>query len=119
MLKSECPERVIVVEGIEITLPAVTAIPLGFVANELITEIRPNTGLADHGHLESNPPKGHALSDESSFARSPLLVPAFPSDPASRSTCYVAIIGVWRPSDRIYLLGFSQGLDSSMRCTRP
>ena len=29
--------RVIVVEGIEITLPAVTAIPLGFIANELIT----------------------------------------------------------------------------------
>ena len=37
MLSSERPQRVIVVEGIEITLPAITAIPLGFIANELIT----------------------------------------------------------------------------------
>ena len=37
MLSAERPMRVIVVEGIEITLPAVTAIPLGFIANELIT----------------------------------------------------------------------------------
>ena len=37
MLSSECPERVIVVEGVEVTLPAVTAIPLGFIANELVT----------------------------------------------------------------------------------
>lgn len=62
MLKSECPERVIVVEGIEITLPAVTAIPLGFVANELITNAaKYGTGQITVS-LESNPPKGHALS---------------------------------------------------------
>ena len=37
ILSAERPERVIVVEGIEIELPAATAIPLGFIANELIT----------------------------------------------------------------------------------
>ena len=38
MLSSEQrPERGIVVEGTEITLPSVTAIPLGFIVNELIT----------------------------------------------------------------------------------
>ena len=38
MLASEQrPERVVVVEGIEINLPSVTAIPLGFIVNELIT----------------------------------------------------------------------------------
>ena len=38
MLSSELhPQRVIVVEGIEIELPADTAIPLGFIASELIT----------------------------------------------------------------------------------
>ena len=31
------PARSVVVEGVEITLPASTAIPLGFIANELIT----------------------------------------------------------------------------------
>ncbi len=62
MLKSERPERAIVVEGIEITLPAITAIPLGFVANELITN------AAKYGtgriivRLESNPEKGYVLS---------------------------------------------------------
>lgn len=34
---------------------------------------------------------------------------------SSRSTCYVAIIGVWRPSDRIYLFGFSRGA-YTVRC---
>jgi two-component system, sensor histidine kinase PdtaS len=63
MLSSEeCPDRVIAVEGIEIKLPTVTAIPLGFVVNELITN------AAKHGkgritvRLESNPGKGYALS---------------------------------------------------------
>jgi two-component sensor histidine kinase len=56
------PERVIVVEGIEIKLPSVTAIPLGFVVNELVTN------AAKHGkgritiRLERNPGKGYALS---------------------------------------------------------
>ena len=63
MLSSEQgPERVIVVEGIEITLPSVTAIPLGFIVNELIT----NAGKYGKGRitvrLERNPGKGYALS---------------------------------------------------------
>jgi two-component sensor histidine kinase len=37
MLTLGSPDRVIVVEGREIYLPAATAIPLGFIANELIT----------------------------------------------------------------------------------
>jgi two-component system, sensor histidine kinase PdtaS len=37
MLCLGLPERAIVVEGIEMELPAVTAIPLGFIASELIT----------------------------------------------------------------------------------
>ena len=55
-------ERGIVVEGIEIKLPSMTAIPLGFVANELITN------AAKHGkgritvRLERDPEKGYALS---------------------------------------------------------
>ena len=58
MLSSECPERVIVVEGIEIELPAVTAIPLGFIANELITNAaKYGTGRITVS-LESNPGKG-------------------------------------------------------------
>ncbi len=62
MLSSERRVRVIVVEGIEITLPAVTAIPLGFIANELITN------AAKHGtgriavRLEADAAKGYALS---------------------------------------------------------
>jgi two-component system, sensor histidine kinase PdtaS len=62
MLKSEGPERVIVVEGIEITLPAVTAIPLGFVANELITNAaKYGTGRITVG-LAIDPGRGYALS---------------------------------------------------------
>ena len=63
MLSSEDhPERVIIVEGIEIILPAATAIPLGFIANELIT----NAAKYGKGQitvsLESNPGKRYALS---------------------------------------------------------
>ena len=62
MLSSERPERVIVVEGIEITLPAVTAIPLGFIANELITNAaKYGTGRITVS-LEANPETGYALS---------------------------------------------------------
>lgn len=55
-------ERIIVVEGIEIDLPAVTAIPLGFIVNELITN------AAKHGKgritvsLQPDPENGYALS---------------------------------------------------------
>jgi len=56
------PERVIVVEGAETNLPSTTAIPLGFIVNELITN------AAKHGEgritvrLEQNSGKGYALS---------------------------------------------------------
>ena len=63
MLSSgESPERVIIVEGIDIKLPAVTAIPLGFIANELITNAaKYGTGRITIS-LELNPGKGYALS---------------------------------------------------------
>ena len=62
MLSSGRPERVIVVEGIEIKLPAATAIPLGFIANELITNAaKYGTGRITVS-LERNPEKGYSLS---------------------------------------------------------
>jgi two-component sensor histidine kinase len=62
MLFSACPERVIVVEGIEIELPAATAIPLGFIANELITNAtKYGTGRITV-RFEADPAKGYALS---------------------------------------------------------
>ena len=62
MLTADRPERVIVVEGIEINLPAVTAIPLGFIANELITNAaKYGTGRIAVS-LERHPEKGYALS---------------------------------------------------------
>jgi two-component sensor histidine kinase len=62
MLSSDEPERPIIVDGAEIDLPAVTAIPLGFIANELITN------AAKYGvgqitvKIEHGPQKGYALS---------------------------------------------------------
>jgi two-component system, sensor histidine kinase PdtaS len=62
MLSSEDPGRIIVVEGIEVTRPAVTAIPLGFIANELVTNAaKYGTGRITVS-LEPNPEKGYALS---------------------------------------------------------
>jgi len=62
MLSAERPERVIAVEGIEIELPAVTAIPLGFIASELITNAtKYGTGRITV-RLEANPVQGYALS---------------------------------------------------------
>ena len=62
MLSSERPQRVIEVEGTEITLPAITAIPLGFVANELITNAaKYGTGRITVS-LETNPETGYAFS---------------------------------------------------------
>jgi two-component system, sensor histidine kinase PdtaS len=62
VLSSERPARVVVAEGIEITLPAVTAIPLGFIANELITNaVKYGTGRITVS-LESSPGKGYSLS---------------------------------------------------------
>jgi len=57
-----CPERSIAVEGIELRLPAATAIPLGYIVNELVTN------AAKHGNgritvsLEQDPGKNYALS---------------------------------------------------------
>jgi two-component system, sensor histidine kinase PdtaS len=63
MLSSEeRPERVVVVEGIDMKLPTVTGIPLAFIVNELITN------AAKHGkgritvRLEPNPGQRYALS---------------------------------------------------------
>jgi two-component system, sensor histidine kinase PdtaS len=62
MLSTEHPERIIAVEGIEVELPAATAIPLGFIASELITNAaKYGTGRITVG-LEANPSKGYALS---------------------------------------------------------
>ena len=78
MLSSARPERVIVVEGIEIELPAVTAIPLGFIANELITNAtKYGTGRITV-RLEANPANGYALSVAN---EGPTLPEAF--DPAA------------------------------------
>ncbi len=62
MLSSERPERIICLDGIELTLPAVTAMPLGFIVNELITNaIKYGTGRITVS-LAPGPEKAHALS---------------------------------------------------------
>ena len=87
MLSAERPERAIVVEGIEITLPAITAIPLGFIANELITNAtKYGTGRITVS-LESNPGKGYALSVSND---GPGLPEGF--DPAARKGLGMRII---------------------------
>jgi two-component sensor histidine kinase len=78
MLSSERPERVIVVEGIEIELPAATAIPLGFIANELITNATKYGTGGITVKLEANPAKGYVLSVAN---EGPALPEAF--DPAA------------------------------------
>ncbi len=87
MLSSGHPRRIIVVEGIEITLPAVTAVPLGFIANELITN------AAKYGvgritvRLQRNLEKGYALSVSN---EGPGLPAGF--DPADRKGLGMRII---------------------------
>lgn len=62
MLAWPLPERIIAVEGIETTLPASTAIPLGFIANELITNaVKYGTGRITVS-LERTLEKTYALS---------------------------------------------------------
>jgi two-component sensor histidine kinase len=56
------PERVIVVEVIDIKLPSVTAIPLGFIVHELITNAAKYGKGRITVRLERNPGKGYALS---------------------------------------------------------
>jgi len=55
-------ERDIVVEGIEIELPTVIARPLGFIANELITNAAKYGKGRVTVRLEANPGSGYALS---------------------------------------------------------
>jgi two-component system, sensor histidine kinase PdtaS len=62
MLCFQHPDLAIVIEGIEINLPAATAIPLGFVANELITNAAKYGTGRIMVSLEPNPEKGYALS---------------------------------------------------------
>ena len=57
----ERPEQV-VVEGIEINLPVATAIPLGFIASELITNAAKYGKSRITIRLERNPEYGYALS---------------------------------------------------------
>ena len=62
MLFTAHPARIIAAEGTEITLPAITAVPLGFIANELITNAaKYGTGRITVS-LEPEPEKGYALS---------------------------------------------------------
>jgi two-component sensor histidine kinase len=62
MLSAERPERAIVVDGVEIQQSAGTAIPLGFIASELIANaVKHGTGRITV-RLEANPPKGYALT---------------------------------------------------------
>jgi two-component sensor histidine kinase len=58
---AESPEQVIV-EGVEINLPAATAIPLGFIASELITNAAKYGKSRIAIRLERNPEYGYALS---------------------------------------------------------
>jgi two-component system, sensor histidine kinase PdtaS len=62
MLSWARPERIIAVEGIEINLPAATAVPLGFIASELITNaVKYGTGRITVS-LELDSEKGYALA---------------------------------------------------------
>jgi two-component sensor histidine kinase len=63
MLSSERkPGRAIVVEGIEIQLPSVTAIPLGFIVNELITNAVKHGEGRISVRLGPDAERGYALS---------------------------------------------------------
>ncbi len=62
MVSSESSPEQITVEGIEINLPAVTAIPLGFIASELITNAAKYGKSRITVRLEPDPKYGYALS---------------------------------------------------------
>ena len=63
MLPSETySDQAIVVEGIEIKLPSFTAIPLGYIVNELIMNAAKYGKGRITVRLEPHPGKGHALS---------------------------------------------------------
>ena len=62
MLSALSPARTVGVSGIEINLPSITAIPLGFIANELITNaVKHGTGRIAVV-LENRAEAGYALS---------------------------------------------------------
>jgi two-component sensor histidine kinase len=88
MLSSEeRPDRVIAVEGIEIKLPTVTAVPLGFIVNELITNAAKYGKGRITVRLELDPAKGHALSVSND---GPVLPEGF--DPAARNGLGMKIV---------------------------
>jgi two-component system, sensor histidine kinase PdtaS len=63
MLSSEQdPDRAISVEGVEVKLPSATAIPLGFIVNELITNAAKYGKGRIAVRLERNAGSGYALS---------------------------------------------------------
>jgi two-component sensor histidine kinase len=62
MVSSEGSPEQIIVKGIEINLPAATAIPLGFIASELITNAAKYGKSRIAVRLETDPKYGHSLS---------------------------------------------------------
>ena len=62
MLSSDVRPEPVAVEGIEIDLPAATAIPLGFIASELITNAAKYGNGRITVRLEPDPKYGYALS---------------------------------------------------------
>jgi two-component sensor histidine kinase len=62
MLSSEDRPWVIAVDGIEIKLPTAIAVPLSFIANELITNAAKHGKARITVSLEANTTKGYALS---------------------------------------------------------
>ncbi len=84
----EAMEQGIVVEGIEIKLPTVTAIPLGFIISELITNAAKYGKGRIAVRLESVPAKGYALSVSND---GPGLPEGF--DPAASNGLGMRIIG--------------------------
>ena len=81
------PERAITVEAIELELPSTTAIPLGYIVNELVT----NAAKYGEGRimvrLERNTGKGYALSVSND---GPSLPDGF--DPAARKGLGMRIV---------------------------
>ena len=62
LFSDEAPQQGIVVEGIELELPAVAGISLGFIANELITNAAKYGQGSITLRLDTDPEKGYALS---------------------------------------------------------
>jgi two-component sensor histidine kinase len=56
------PEQIIAVEGVELELPTSTGIPLGFIVNEMITNVAKYGKGRITVRLEPDPTKGYALS---------------------------------------------------------